>query len=103
VGDRESRHDGHIGTPLSSLDKNEPRATKLTYKHATAEAFVSGLKKLSTADHDPSTEATFTDELVSHKDLYSDGATEDSSYDYVSLNYDTSCVLNQPKGKTQRK
>lgn len=91
-GERESRQDGPIGTPLSSQDKSGHRAAKLTFKHATAEAFVSGIKKLSTADHDPSTEATFNDNELSHKDLYSDGATEVSSYDYVSLNFDTSCV-----------
>jgi hypothetical protein len=63
----------------------------LTLKHATAEAFVSGLKKLSTRDTETSPGSNQNNSAALHPDAYSDISGEVSNYDYVSLNYDSSC------------
>ncbi|KAF2008429.1 hypothetical protein BU24DRAFT_497895 [Aaosphaeria arxii CBS 175.79] len=91
VTSRGPEHNGALGTPRSTLANREYRAEKLTLKHATAEAFVSGLQRLSTKDAESSPESTFQNDWTSRADSYSVGATEVSSYDYVSLNFDTSC------------
>lgn len=76
---------------LSGQGGNDVRVLPLTFKHATAESFVSGLKKLSTKDYGTSPEDHAQNSPVAYSESASGGATEMSSYDYVSLNFDRIC------------
>ena len=85
IGSRTGQLDNQPATP-SSQGNHERRASTLTLKHATAEAFVSGLRKLSAWDVDSLTDRIPTPEF------YSEGSNEVSNYDYASLSFDTSCT-----------
>jgi hypothetical protein len=75
-------------TALSPSGSHENRVASLTFKHATAEAFVSGLKRLSVGDY-----AGFPYlNQVPPAGSFSAGSTEISKCDYASLRFDASCT-----------
>jgi hypothetical protein len=95
ANDSSSRTIGHGSSRgvLSSRGSDDFRALPLTVKHATAESFVSGLRKLSTKDYGASPEDDAQNSPVAYSESASGGPTEVSTYDYVSLNFDRICEL----------
>lgn len=81
------REVGNQTTTPSSSGSHENRGASLTFKHATAESFVSGLKRLSAKEYAGSSDS----EQIPPPDSYSEGSTDVSSYDYASLSFDASC------------
>lgn len=87
---RETGHDANRSSTSQSNGDYEDRAGTMTLRHATTESFLSDIKKLSSNDHsicpnDPRVSSTSAEEPPS------DESVEESSYDYVSLDFDTSC------------
>jgi hypothetical protein len=93
ANDSSSRTAGHGSNRgvLSSSGSDDFRALPLTVKHATAESFVSGLRKLSTKNYGASPEDDAQNSPVAYSESASGGPTEVSTYDYVSLNFDSIC------------
>lgn len=83
--------DGIRSVSSASIPDPKRPAARLTLRNATAEAFVSGLKRLSTTNSKASPETNPANTLSAlQNDTNSDVSGDLSNYDYVSLNFDSS-------------